>query len=312
MQLVVNHMEAQVLITEGGGFFSRGIDERAQALMLLALFAHRRAWFTVTYAIEFLCLSTAKLMVLDRMSDFVSLRSSDVSKRRWVVGGRAVMAAVVTGNLVGFVGNVAAAVQWQSSFESWTAASADWSANKTDSALSLGVDGLNTKDRAMYILSVQSLCEVIVLLIIVIAFAVVGVACARRISSTLHALDAAGAAAAQASQLRLHIVGTTAVVFATFLARTAYSMFYALAVLRQNVSSCPNNADLCDSCFNTWTRIQVWILRTPSLVLLIVLVTKPLPLLVALWGMTSDRTRREMQRTARGSAAPLDKKSIMN
>jgi hypothetical protein len=309
MQLIVYNMEAQVLLPD---FFSRGTDERAQALMLLALFAQSRAWFSVMYAIEFFCISVAKLMVLDRMSDFASLCSSDVSNRRWVVGRRVVMAAVVTGNLVGFAGNVAAAVQWRSSFESWTAASADWSANKTDSALSLGLEGLSANSYAKKTASIQSLCEVIVLLIIVIAFAVVGVACARRITSTLHALDAAGAAAAQASQLRLHIVGTTAVVFATFLARTAYSMFYALAVLSQNVSSCPNIPNICDSCFNTWTRIEVWILRTPSLVLLVVLVTKPLPLLVALWGMTSDRTRREMQRTARGSAALLDKKSIMN
>jgi hypothetical protein len=309
MQLIVYNMEAQVLIS---GFFSRAIDERAQTLLLLALFAQRRAWFSVMYAIEFFCLSVAKLMVLERMSYFVALRSSDASKRRWFVGRRAVMAAVITGNLVGFAGNVAAAVQWQSSYESWTAASAEWSANKTDSALSLGVEGLNTKNKAMFTLSVQSLCEVIVLLIIVVAFSVVGVACARRITSTLHALNAAGAAAAQASQLRLHIVGTTAVVFATFLVRTAYSMFYALAVLLQNVSSCPNNPNLCDSCFNTWARIEVWILRTPALVLPVVLVTKPLPLLVALWGMTSDRTRREMQRTGLGSAALREKLSIMN
>ena len=37
--------------------------------------ARTRSWravFSVTYAIEFLCLTTAKLMVLDRMSDFAA------------------------------------------------------------------------------------------------------------------------------------------------------------------------------------------------------------------------------------------------
>ncbi len=54
--------------------------------------------FKVTYAIEFLCLSVAKLIVLDRLSEFASV---GMTLRRWVVSRRIVMAAVITGNLWG-------------------------------------------------------------------------------------------------------------------------------------------------------------------------------------------------------------------
>ena len=81
------------------------------------------AAFAVTYAMEFLCLSAAKLMVLDRMMEFAMPKGAGVW-RRWVVGGRVVMAAVVAGNVVGLGGNVAAAVYFQRTAEYSSAASA--------------------------------------------------------------------------------------------------------------------------------------------------------------------------------------------
>ena len=45
------------------------------------------AAFAVVYAMEFLCLSAAKLMVLDRMME-VAMRKGEGVWRRWVVGGR--------------------------------------------------------------------------------------------------------------------------------------------------------------------------------------------------------------------------------
>ena len=55
-----------------------------------------RAAFNVTYAVEFLCLSAAKLMVLDRMSMFAAPEGTGI-RRRWVKAGRIVMAVVVFG-----------------------------------------------------------------------------------------------------------------------------------------------------------------------------------------------------------------------
>ena len=104
-----------------------------------SIFAQINRWvaaFAVAYAMEFLCLSAAKLMVLPklivlhRMIEF-AMRKGDGVWRRWVVGGRVVMAAVVAGNVVGLGGNVAAAVYFQRTAEYASAASAAFAANNT-------------------------------------------------------------------------------------------------------------------------------------------------------------------------------------
>ena len=52
---------------------------------------------------------------------------------------------------------------------------------------------------------------------------------------------------------------------------------------------------LCDGCKNVYTHIQVWVHYTPEFRLIIIMVSSPLALLVALWGMTSDRTLQLMR-----------------
>ena len=53
---------------------------------------------------------------------------------------------------------------------------------------------------------------------------------------------------------------------------------------------------LCDpSCFNEFTHINQWAARTPEFQLTVVLVSSPLTLLVALWGMTSKQTLHAMK-----------------
>jgi len=99
----------------------------------VSLFALAYSWhsvFLVTYAVEFLCLSAAKLMVLDRMSVFAAPQGTGMPKR-WAAAGRVVMAAVVLGNAVGLAANVAAAVHYQKAAEAASAASAYYAANNT-------------------------------------------------------------------------------------------------------------------------------------------------------------------------------------
>jgi hypothetical protein len=290
------------------------IISRSERTNFFALFACWRAAFSVTYAMEFMCLSVAKLMVLDRMADFLSPQPS---ARRWVAGRRFVMAAVVAGNVVGLAGNVTAAVQFQPVVAYWIAASADLAANNTASADQNQNRGRVWYESALKTLSVQAFCEVAVLLLIVAAFAVVGAACARRISSAWFA----GGVARDVEQLRLQIVGTTCVVFVTFLIRSVYSTMYALAAALQDFaggpSRCPTNSgNWCDPlCYNIWSHIEVWILRTPEYVLMVVIITKPLPLLVALWGMTSKRLRWHMRarqaQTLLGTATPTRRESCL-
>ena len=258
------------------------------------------AAFVVAYAMEFLCLSAAKLMVLDRMMEF-AMRKGEGVWRRWVVGGRVVMAAVVAGNVVGLGGNVAAAVYFQRTAEYNSAASAAFAANNTADGNNQVNLAAQQQQLAFSTQSIQSFCEVAVLLLIIVAFAVVGAACARRVSSALLDMTDA-AAAASGRQLRLQIVGTAAFVFVTFLLRAVYSTMFALANELQNagnVASCPSS-NLCDaSCYNVYSLMQLWLFYTPEFQLTVVLISSPLAMIVALWGMTSDRMLQRMQSNRR-------------
>jgi hypothetical protein len=247
------------------------------------------ALFVVAYAIEFFCLSAAKLMILDRMVAF-AMPKREGKSRNWVVGGRVVMAAVVAGNVVGLGGNIAAAVYYLRTVENFSAASAAFAVNNT-------ADGSNFADLASQqsqlansTASLQMFCEVAVLLLIIVAFAVVGAACSRRVSSALP--DMIDAAATAGRQVQRQIVGTAAFVFVTFLLRAVYSTMYALSTELQNAGnfvSCPSSG-LCDaSCYNMYRLMQIWLFYTPEFQLTVVLISSPLAMIVALWGMTSDR-----------------------
>ncbi len=136
----------------------------------------------------------------------------------------------------------------------------------------------------------QSFCEVAVLLLIVAAFFVAGVACACIIRSRLLAVDRASASAAAGRELRRQImVVTTVAVFVAFVVRSVQSTMLAVARQLQDVATrYPGVTVFCDaSCFNVFTHITQWAVYTPEFQVTIVLVSSPLTLLVALWGMTS-------------------------
>ena len=274
-----------IFYASGGGFTP------AQAQSLQAQDQYWWAAFFVTYAIEFLCLSVAKLLVLHRMADF-ALAEVDGMSRRLAVGGRVVMAAVVVGNVVGLCANVAAAVYAKQGGDLYSASSAAFTANNTDAGNNFNNAAFQKISVASDAGSVQSFCEVAVLLIIILAFAVVGIASARRLSSALRNTNHEQGAAGR--QLRRQIVGTAAVVFVTFLLRAMFSTMNALAnALQNDNAACPT---LCGiPCNNMYQLIQNWLLLTPEFQLIVVLISSPLALLVALWGMTSERMLQHMR-----------------
>ncbi len=262
----------------------------AQVFSRFALSFSWRAAFSVFYAIEFLCLSAAQLMVLDRMSDFVA-RAGD-RRKRWIVGGRIVMAVVLLGNAAGLAANIAAAVQFQNGVIAYSTASEFSSANNTEDARTYASSAQAHMQLAFSIGSVQSFCEVAVLLLIVAAFGVVGVLCARRIMSALFGVSAASAAAAAGKVLRLKIAGTTGFVFVAFLLRSVVSTMLAVAYqLSDSAKRCPGVTSICDeSCHNVYSHIVRWTAYTPEFQLTIILISSPLALLVALWGMTKQHS----------------------
>ena len=255
--------------------------------------------FYVLYALEFFCLSVAKLVVLDRMKDFVSVLRADGATRRWTVGGRIVMAAVLTGNAVGLVGNIVAAVFFQDAANFYSSSAAAYAANKSHAgfhSLELAFEKVQLAQDAQ---GVQEFAEVAVLLLIILAFVVVGVASARRVNSVLNVLVTlrTESNSAASRKLRRQILGTVAVVFVTFLLRAVFSTMHALADALQNAATtCQYTTGPCDTqCFNVFADIQIWLFYTPEFQLSVVLISSPLAMLVALWGMTSDRALQRMK-----------------
>jgi hypothetical protein len=282
----------------GNDAFSRG--DKVQRSSLYALFYSWTAVFFVIYAIDFLCLSAARLMVLDRMSEFAA-GQDEGTRKRWAAGGRVVMAVVVLGNAAGLAANVAAAVHAQRAAEAASTASALFAAN-TQAANEYDSLMRTEIQLAVSIAAVQSFCEVAVLLLIVAAFIIAGVVCARFLNSTLHTLrllaaNIASAPAAAGRELRRRIVGTTVVVFVAFVVRSVQSTMAAVArQMQDTATTCPGVTGLCEpSCHNVFTHIHVWMLRTPEFQVTIVLISSPLTLLVALWGMTSRQTLQAMK-----------------
>jgi hypothetical protein len=147
-------------------------EDLAQQTSLFAVGYSWRAAFLVTYAIEFLCLSAAKLMVLDRMAVFAAPQGARLQKR-WAAAGRVVMAAVVLGNAVGLAANAAAAVHYQKAAQAMSTASVYYAANNTDDGDNFYSLSQEEVQRGGSIASVQAFCEVAVLLLIVAAFVVV-------------------------------------------------------------------------------------------------------------------------------------------
>jgi hypothetical protein len=284
---------------------------KAEVYSTFALTFSWRAAFSVFYPIEFLCLSAAELMVLDRMSNFAAPYECD-RRKRWVAGGRIVMAVVLLGNAVGLAANIAAAVQFQNGVIAFSTASEFSSANNTKNADTYVSTGLAHIQLALSIGSVQSFCEVAVLLLIVAAFVVVGVLCARRIVSVFFLVSAASAAAAAGRALRLKIVGTTGFVFVAFLLRSVVSTMLAVAYqLSDSAKDCPNGVtDLCDaSCFNVYTHMARWMAYTPEFQLTVILISSPLALLVALWGMTSSNRHSEVKKSSRQETSSIIRSS---
>jgi hypothetical protein len=97
------------------------------------------------------------------------------------------------------------------------------------------------------------------------------------------------------------MLGTTAFVFVTFVLRAAFSTMYAIAYQWRDVNRvCPDGTiGPCSSCRNVYAHMLNWMTYTPEFQVLIVLVSSPVALLVALWGTTSNATLQLMKSSQR-------------
>ena len=282
------------------------------------VFAQSEYWdcaFRVTYAAEFMCLSVAKLMVLDRMFGLAA-PNSDGMPKLWAFVERVLIRCVIVGNVVGLAGNIASAIYLARAADYSVSADAAFAANKSDA----GNHFIGMADETAFVarrtLSVQQFCEVVVLLLIIVAFTAVGALCARRITEALLQVKQASATATASSgsqgsdirmlagsvsaasiRLRLQIVVTVVVVFVTFLLRAVYSIMNALSralETEQASHDCGIQLQCNADCFNSYYMMQLWLKWTPEFHTAVIFISSPVSLLVALWGMTNQRTVQMM------------------
>ena len=90
---------------------------------------------------------------------------------------------------------------------------------------------------------------------------------------------------------------TAIFVFVTCLARSAFIAFYGFALSNNDFGNqCA--VSQCDACKGPWSNITFWILYTPALQNIVILIASPLALLVALWGMTDVGEIEQMTKIA--------------
>jgi hypothetical protein len=266
---------------------------------------HWLAVYFVAYAIEFMCLSVVKFVLLERMAHFMEF---DVPLSKGIIfKGRIILSLIMLGNSVGLCGNVAAAVFGRQSGEAFSALVTACNANSTacqhGSSNVMGIynEAFEKASAARQAASVQSFCEVVLLLVIIVTFIIFGIRSARFISravrivnSKLIPFQTSQNVAVLGAALKRRIVGTTTFVFLTFMLRAVFSITNSLSNLLQNNGSptCAVPVQCSSACFNQWQLMQEWIQFTPEFTMTAELISSPLALIVALWGVTDATTLR--------------------
>ena len=253
------------------------------------------AAFLVFRSLAFVFVSVAKLMVLDRMTQFALKRAQEALVRRMGAVQRFVLCSVLMVNAVAVAASLASTAYFSLAAGADASAAAAFSSNQTETGESLRLDARRHARIGNTCIAVIQVCFFVCLLIIMTTFAGAGVFVAVRIRHFLAGvgLGQSASAARSARYLLLQTCMTVAVVLATFLIRTAFETVEALGNFSNvNSSSC----GICEPCQSEFYLIRVWIDAAPEVQSIVVALAEPLTLLVALWGMTSERGAQLLKR----------------
>lgn len=243
------------------------------------------------------------------MMDFSKLKGYS-SSLKWIFLGRLLVGFVIVGNVTSFAVSVAASVKWNNV--------ADFGSFSKNTSEPLG-DSLQQILNGVNVGAVHYGVETVVLLLVVVAVFVTGLASARRIraalgsiaNSQLHSLvsvrTTAGSAARQSAparkrssfvtgqKLMRQIMATSAAIFLSFLIRAVYATMFSLAGL---LSDIPANAESrCIPNLNSFSYLLILLLYYPAVFFAIAFICQPVVLLVSLWGMTSGQMIAIIQTT---------------
>jgi hypothetical protein len=270
-----------------------------------SILAQSRLFSSAEFALfpfETFLVAMAKLLILQRMELIASNHSFRTSHSKlWSFLRRAVQCIAVLLSLLGICGNFGAAYYYkQTSIYNQDSADAFFVNNTIEGdRYRLMADRVHSK--ANEVASIQRLSEVILWLVIVAAFLAVGVLSAKVISSTLLAIftvnnsadisrsqrgrDLVEAINLHAKSLQRKIVATFVFVSLALLVRAVFTTFYGVAQAFQDFGVlCASNR--CDPCQNVYSHIQGWLVYTPAFQMTSLLVSSPLALLFAFWGLS--------------------------
>jgi hypothetical protein len=169
-----------------------------------------------------------------------------------------------------------------------------------------------------------SICEGCSLFIMLVSFVVAGALCIRRFYSG--ATNNSTEAGRRNNKVRRQIIATVSTVFLTFLIRAVYAA--ALAASRQGGntiltpysagndayhSKCDKStaADVCKPCQGLGLLVQMWLYLCPAFPFTVFLLSSPVTILVALWGMTTDSFLQNLQIGRKWSGCRFGKKATL-
>jgi hypothetical protein len=253
------------------------------------------ASFLVFKSLAFVFVSVSKLMVLDRMTQFAMKRAQEALVRRMGAVQRAVLCIVLVVNAAAVAASLASTPYFSLAAGADASAATAFISNQTEAGASLRLEARRHASVGNTCVAVAEVCFVVCLLVIMTAFVGAGVFVAVRIRHFLAGvgLGQSASAARSARYLLLQTCITVAVVFVTFLIRTAFEMVLTLANFYNLNISC----GICDSCQSVYYLMRVWTDATPEVRAIIMALAEPLTLLVALWGMTSERGAQLLNRS---------------
>jgi hypothetical protein len=276
--------------------------------------------YYIFYSIEFLFLCSAMLIVLNRMLEFslrmMHTRNQDLGALTPMAISKAVLYATAFINFIGFIGNMVTMAMNFIAAGFYSQSAAGFNSGQNMTGLEFRQRASIQNDEAQQAASVQMFCEVISLIIIIVSFTGTGIFCIKSLASVKN--EALISTATQSShpklqavfqRLKHRIFGTVAAVFVTFVLRAFYTIFNAVAAAGVKRGDNPE-CNLCDyTCQNIYDLIYVWVGYTPQFQLSIEFLSCPLASLIALWGMTNDKTKKphptlESSGSRSGSSTP--------
>ena len=295
--------------------------------------------YNVLYPIELAFLSFAKLLALDRMVNLAKFRQTPSLQLHVSRASRAVVLLVVCINAVSIAGGIVTAVNLQTTANLYAAVIAKYNANPgLSTALEIELVDLPKGDADYHMYNknslVQFFSEVALLALLIAVFVVTGIVCIRRALALVIAPSDTELEENRQALLR-RIGGTVLAIAVSFLLRIVYAILSSMAnlwmyknltpqqlgallivgltdtskLVSQLQSSSPSSDLNC-------LFLAIYLFKNPEFQILVILLSSPVTLLVALWGMTTLQARALLfpsifrGKESRAMAAPLAESTL--